>query len=498
MKKGLIGLLMGGLAVTLFSCMPYKETVMDIAKKRGYTEEQAEVIYHGVLVNEMMVKNEDGTRKINYNWISTKRILEQIESTKDDLDGFLSYKNKGFAKIVDDFPGMRESLEKSRRVAQFIEDTLRSHHLYSKFKGLKAGSYYDEESDKFDLKLLDPRQDLEKSLSFTSKYVEEAKKQGTLDLVENFRLEFDYKEKNPDPNHPEDTNKFIFENKRKAIVVKIFDSNGDNIGDYAELFRIKENNSLESKPALKMFNTLNNETLNLAIIDEDCEKDSNGYGMPDFVETIYGIQKDQIALQISSNEKLMGRLFGSSTKSKKPVVKQNEAFIVEAGKVNIPEYEFSENSEGWKIPLEYRDKKEGNYTLKIKFVEANGKGKQIEYILKEWHNPNSETIPVRGRVIEYYKVKPEFSKNNILNISILDKKISMDLEGELTKTAFDNFFLQEQPTAIEYTFGNNRFRIIDLDNKPGYEARKIIADVNKTSSNNNSRRGGYGDDYLGR
>lgn len=502
LAMGATGLLFA--ASLLGGCSPpYKQHVRDIAAEKGYTEEQAEVIYHGILVKEIMTVNDDGTRSIDYDWASNHDILLKIKDMKDDIKAILETQEPKTVKMLDEFGDMRESIEKNGKIVKFMEDVVRTHHLKEKFDGNMESYWYDEKSDKFDAKIFKPGEDLEEKLKFTADYVEEAKSMGNLKSIENFKLEFDYKEKVPHPDYPGDINKDIFKDRRLALRVKVFDTGEDNVGDYVELYRVKPDGTDEDKPAVKIFSSMNNDKVNLMVIDKDDELMGPGYGLPDLVERIWGINDEQIAMQLFQNKDLLKHIFEKIEKKKMPKQRDNEVFITKAGKIEVPEYEISKDPEGWKVPMKYKNKKDINYTLEIIFAENEDKKpeeemlKQIKYIAKKYHSATSEYQPVKGKVVEYYEPKAEYADKNILNAEVSGKKMTLDLVGQETKIAFNNYFTEVEPVAIDFTSRDIRYRIVDLDGQNGYEARKKISKNGGMASMKTATISNYGDNFYG-
>jgi len=502
---GITGLLFA--TTFLGGCVqPYKHYVRQVAKEKGFTQEQAEVIYHGVLIKEMMEEKEDGNREIKYDWASNTDVLDKIDEMKGDLNNILNSKETKIIKMLEGFPGMKESIEKNGRIVKFMEDIVKTHYLKNKFDALVNSNYmYDPNEDKFDVKIFAPgAENLEEKLKFITTSVEEAKNLGDLKSIEDFNIAFDYKQKEQDPKHPYDTNKVIYKDKRLALSIKVFDLNGDNIGDYLELYRVKEDGTAESKPALKIFTSIDSNVLNVMVLDKDNEDSTIGYGIPDDVDKIWGLTNDQLARQIFEHSFLLRQILSHDKKKETVDSQGNQIFITKAGEVTIPEYEMSQDPKGWKIPLEYKNHMRTNYTLEVMLDTENespGLGKKIKYIAKKWHSPLSEYLPVRGKVVEYYEVKDEFKDKKVINATIDGKKITMDILDEETKTAYDSYFLEKNPVAIDYTVGNYRFRIIDLDDKTGYEARKKIADndgkatLNREVDNPSTTQGPVYDDF---
>ncbi|MBU4501026.1 MAG: hypothetical protein KKA79_00420 [Nanoarchaeota archaeon] len=505
LAMGATGLLFA--ASLLGGCAPpYKQHVRNIATEKGYTSEQAEVIYHGILVKEIMAVNEDGTRTINYDWASNQDILLKIKDMKDDIEAILNDTNPKTVKMLDEFGDMKESIEKNGKIVKFMEDVVKTHHLKEKFDGNMESYWYDEKSDKFDAKIFKPGKDLEEKLKFTAKYVEEAKAMGNLKVIENFKLEFDYKEKHPDPNYPGDKNKAVYKDKRLALRVKVFDTGEDNVGDYVELYRVRPDGTDEDKPAVKIFSSMDNDKVNLMVVDKDDELMGPGYGLPDIVERIWGINDEQIAMQLFQNKALLAQIFEKIEKKKMPEQRDNEVFITKAGKVEVPEYEISKAPEGWKVPMTYKDKTDLNYTLELIFAEnevtedmkpKEAMLKQIKYIAKKYHSATSAYSPVKGKVVEYYEPKAEYANNNILNAEVSGKKMTLDLVGQETKTAFNNYFTEMEPVAIDFTSRDIRYRIVDLDGKPGHEARKKISKNGGMASMKKATVSDYGDMLYG-
>lgn len=508
MKNGFKKIILAGSLILLptflfSSCKTYRDHLIDVAIEKGLTKEQAELIPHGAYKKEFIKEDKDtGAREINYEGVTTKEALEKIAKLEGDANYMLDDEDPRIAEMMNDFKGMRESVEKERNILHFLRDTYKLHSNHQKFKKLiESGYYWDDAGSPFKLNLILPKENLDGKFNFRVEYIEEAKNLGNLSVLEDFRLEFDYKQEEKDLDEPKSKDKIAIKDKRIAVRIKVYDTGGDINPDYAEVFRIKPGGTEESKPAIKIFKSDNSSTLDVLVIDQDEEGAPIGFGIPDIVEQIYGIQNSQVAMQIfTGKEDLISKLYTKGEeKEKKQVIlakrrekRKNEMFVALAGETKIPEYEISMDPKGWQLPtgLKYKSKKGDNYTIELKFAKKDKKNKenthkQINVVLRKYHSLKSEHTPSKGKVIEHYKPLPDFAKRDIIEAKVdtsNKRKLIIDREGEETKMGFDRIFLKEKPYAIEFsTQAGDRYLIVDkdLDLSNGYEARKTINGVSK-------------------
>ena len=473
----------------MIGCVPsFKEEILSICKEKGYTENQAIVIYHAVLVKELMVVDkDDGSRQIKYDdYLTAEEALININDMIESIDSIFLPENYAtkIGGLLRDYPKIKKDLEKERIVLKFLSDRVTGLKTYNKFKELKLS----QDPDKYFLGVIDPSVDIKDKFKFICKNVEEKRNDGKggLKKIEDLAHSFYYEVRKQDPKYPNDKNRFIYEGKTINLNIKVYDTGNDHTGDYVEVFR-----GSESSPAMKLFKDESG-SLSIAVIDRDTEG-TFGYMIPDVVKKVYGIPKSNIAVYLSKDDTFIQDLyFEEKTKDKdiKPHINDNKLFFVKAGGLELKD-EYEINKEGWTVPVEYKNATGSNFK-QYAVMEKPGKellaeakenksivyGK-IKYIVKKYHSFKSEYLDGMGNVIEYYKPLPGYSNRVITSIFIKGKKLEIDKLGEQTVIGFPSLFAYEKPYIIQYSEGSNkwdfRYKLIDMDDDGKYESRKKIA-----------------------
>lgn len=486
MRKSLYSLvLLAALAFAGSGCaITVKSSFLDQAKEKGWTKQQQYVSLHNGYRLKCTTENENGGFDINNclmpNELATSIFKKRLEDLKDILD----YKNKDWAKFIKEFD-LRDELEREEKVFKATHDRLRLRDNFSQFKaamgergdGGYQSSYYPDQAYNVSKVFVE---DVFKAYPFTSTHIEEARKNGSLKEVERFvwssqRL-LDRKE--PDPNDPEDPNKFIWRLKEEGVefvaykVVTSEKPNNSNI-DYAEGTRFsmdKDGIKKESKPALKLF-IPNNGYGSVLVIDKDKEG-KVGYLLPDFVEKWTEVYSAQSLM----DQEVLSMLFFEDQKDQRVKPKDPPPITVEiapAGKNKVDVWEHNPN--GWTVPLKYKNDQGSNFRVSIKIKGSEKRdfnhaspNKQIEHLVKEWDS--------NGQVKEYFRVKAPFDAANITSVSTYDKRIAIvtndgdEVVGYITP--LNNKFIQDKPFAVSFVEGDQTWYLLDEDGDGKFEKRR--------------------------
>lgn len=475
----------------------------DGAKKEGMTRDEQEVVMAIANREALMKKNKEGVYEIDKNRMTLDDVVKSLDRALVDLEEIQSVKEDGWQKY-NEAHELWDYFRNEERIYRFLRDSARARQLQARFYELIGESPDDGGRGKkhaYDPRLFIAESDAEAPSKFASARIEDAKTNGKLKLTQTFLvfLNDKYGLKTVDPNDPNDPNRFLLKENVWGLEIKTFaiiegEPVKAAINEYIEATRVILKRGAaddftaivrESRPALKVFSSAN-QRLNIAVGDSDKENEI-GFGKPDFVEAISGIQNGFDLYLLRKD--LINRLF------KTPAVKgprpKRDPPRVEIARVSgtttdiDSRWQKSPSSAGWTVPFEYANRNRDNYNVKVVFKDDGGVngGKKIAYIVKEWHSTGNHLKPSVGAVIEYYRPKPPYDKDDILEAKVLreesTKKLTVTRLGEQTATGFvykSNIFAVDKPEMIDYAYGNRRFRIADRAGNDGiYESRKEIS-----------------------
>uniref|UniRef100_A0A6M3IQF1 Lipoprotein n=2 Tax=viral metagenome TaxID=1070528 RepID=A0A6M3IQF1_9ZZZZ len=475
------------LLLLFVGCLNFKDHVIKISKEKGYTAEQADVIYHAVLQKELMDVEKDGSRTIKYdNYLTADDVLSQVDEMIEAIDTAFKPENKmtKVGRTLRDFPKMKEALEKNRRVLKFMSDRITGLKTYNEFKKLQTG----KKEKKYSFDLLNPLVDVKDEFKFTSKTIEDAREKGKLTVIEDLIHMFDFEVKNQDPKYPNDTNRFIYEKKYVNLRIVVYDIGSDHSGDYVEVFR-----DFEYAPAMKIFKN-EQDQLNIVVIDRD-KYNEFGYMIPDVVREVYGIPKEKIAIYLTKDNTFVDDLYYEKPTEKEkivPYINDNKLFFVKVGNIQLID-EFEINKNGWDIPIEYKDRLGNNYKPFVilkkpekELIEQAKKDNvpvygQILYVVRQYTSLKNEYMAGMGNVVEYYTPIDRFAFRDIAGLTINKRKIIIDQPGLPTTMGMSSIFTGTSPCIIEYSEGTNkwdiRYKLVDNDGDGKFEARKKIANT---------------------
>lgn len=491
------------LSVALSGCVQtFYSYVRDGAKKEGMTRDEQEVAMAIANREALMKKGKEGVYEIDKGRMTLDDVVKSLNQALADLEEIQNVKEDGWQKY-NEAHELWDHFKKEERIYRFLRDSARARQLQARFRELIGESSDGGERGKksaYDPRLFIAESDAETSLK--SERIEDAKSSGKLKLTQTFLVFMNdkYGLKTVDPGDPNDPNRFLLKEHVWGLEIKTFAIiNGEPIkavaNEYIEGTRVvlKRGSAedltaivRESRPALKIFSSAN-QRLNVAVGDADKENEV-GFGKPDFVEAVSGVQSGHDFYV--SRKDLINRLFQT------PIVKgprpKRDPPRVEIARVSgtttdiDSRWQKSSSPAGWAVPFEYAGRNRENYNVKIVFKDDDGSlngGRKISYIVREWHSTGDHFKPSVGAVMEYYRPKPPYDKDDILEAKVLweesTKKLTITRLGEQTVTGFvykSNIFAADKPEMIDYSYGNRRFRIADRAGNDGiYESRKEIA-----------------------
>lgn len=482
-------------AVISSNCaLKYRNSLIEDAISKGYDREQQLDAYYISFRYYFARDLGNGKYEVLYSRLPLSVVEEQMKRYLTDLSVILDYKDKDMSHYLD-MHGLRPYFEHQERIEQAIYARVVATMVFNKFQmaiGAESGSMHlssdnnENMSGNYDPKIFVVT-NFDEVMPFKIEVLAKAKAAGILKPIETVRLERSnlYKSKEPDPSDPSDNNKFLWEAEKyqlEAIRYKIMDGDKpqNNFGNYIEVYRIFEGKK-ESLPALRAFLDGNGGPA-IVLVDRDKEGKDIGFGLPDEITTM---GEDDVM-----TEEVFTELFTKKDSEKRipPVEKPIQMEIVKVGET-ITAWEESKDPKGWPLPEGYKTKPLGdNYNIKIKFAKHEmGEEHQmmptrkIEAIVKEWTRPGGIYNPSQWRVLEYFRPKAPFNDAIAAAYVVANestKKISIvmpDGEGHSGLVVPSvNIFIADKPFAIEFDFGEKRYRIEDGNGDGIFEQRKEI------------------------
>ena len=464
----------------LSGCQNYRSRFMDDARSRGFTEEQSLALfaYADRAYFSKKVAPDKEEYVVVYSRLKTADVRKRLETVLSNADQILDYKNEEEAKFIDGF-GLRKDLEHEERVFEAILARVRSAELDDTFQSWmgRTSASFQANAGGYDIQRIFMARDLRVAFPFNSDQIEEAKKRGTLKEIEHGIWVFDrmFDRKEPDPQHLDDPNAFIWKSKKEALELtnyKILDVDkpDTNQGNYIEGYRTLDGKR-EQYPAIKIFFP-HNSNFGILVLDVDKAGRGPGYGLPDFVERVMINSISEIA----RNDQLLSRIF--EEREKRIRTKLPEKLIqVEIVRVGQPMdvWQQAPDAAGWMVPMQFRNDLRNNYNVRVKLARPShaddpsippDAASSIEWIAREWTNGDFHT-PSIGAVVEYFKTKIPYDQPNVTKLQVIHwestKKIALEfLDGSVEQGIIapdKNKFILDEPFAVEYTEGQKRWRI---------------------------------------
>jgi hypothetical protein len=465
---------------------------------------------------------EKKTWAIDYTRIlETEEVIEYIDDQLKSVDKLLGYRDEDLARFIDWWKGFRKALERQERRLRYVKSRLNYVINYNKYADT-VGEADSETVTKlmpygrknYSIRLIYPLYDLG-DLKFVADYVENAKRENTLKLVDEFKIieSKEFAEKVVDKDDP---NKFRWKSHYRGWLIKAYKILPDkeqpseaNI-DYLEIHKAKFREvkdgskvfeSFESQFAVSGFKGMGNDKVNVFVIDYDFDV-IKGLS-PDkiyktFLDVVYGNELYAIpGLKTEVLDVLFDPPIAKEKEHrKKPPEKPLYVEIAKMGDVDAKLWE--ESLDGFKVPFAYSKHGPGKYDTDIeimwkkpksqeeKLLEEQGL-KQIEYV-KLLYKKSSNT-----QVIEYYILKDEYAERNVKeadpNNYADTLKIRRDKKPEESSEV--EWFVK-RVKAIDYLYGGWWWRILDKDDDGVFERKRKIADPTEKStvSTHSGRWGG--------
>lgn len=463
-----------------------RSSFQDQCKTEGWTNDQCDVAFYYGLREKFAKENENSGYDANYNVLTREQALKIFDLRLADLEALLDYKNKDEAKFLKEF-GLREYLERQEKIFKADRDRLNlvnNHNNFKQYMGETSSSRPRHLMESFDSASVFV-EDVVSAYPFTSAYIDNARSSGNLKEIER-HVSFSQRtlgKKEPDPNDPEDQNKFIWRPVKVGVEFvgyKIIDADNprDNKIDYIEGTRLEvaDNGNIkrESKPSLKLF-VPGNGYNSVLVIDKDKEGQI-GFSLPDFVEQTSRVDSGQSLM----NDSVLSKLFYEQESQKRVPPKDPPPVMLEIARVGQTKVDIWEtNANGWTAPMKYKNDRADNYSVEVKLKGSekedfdHSAAKQMEYFRKTWDST--------GKVVEYIYPKPPYNQANLSQVTVYGKDIRLvNIDGEVTEgviTSGTNKFLQDKPHQISYTQAEKRWMIKDEDGDGKYEKKREILEA---------------------
>ena len=498
------------LTVFLSACaVPFSKGCLDVAAKADgefkYTSQQAAVAcskaqFYAV-PHLVMYDKENDKWSVNSNGILASDLEGVLSDQAKSLNTLLSYTSREDADWIDWFSGFRKGLEREEAVVLYLISRLNFVRTYNEFTDLvgelpkdlqpKEVEYFFSAGRKFySMRILYPLRSLA-SISFTAEYLETAKREGRLKMVDSFEIadSQEYSKKVPDLY---DANDFSWENRRRGWVINSYkitmnnEKPADNVVHYIEIYRKKKDLlGVEEKPAVRGFMAAGGTKVTVFVADYDYEG-TLGYGSPEkIVKTFTDLTTGRDIFASSDlRTSLLEALYESEQNNprikperKKPQDREIYVSIVKTGEAQIDVWEKG----AWSIPFDYKILSQ-NFELQFdmpktpeetRFVERE-KLKKIKIFVREFKRDGKKMV------IEYWLPKKEYSEWNITGNPFASTDIyTIRRKGNTEEKAEIEHFASKV-MAMDYSYGGKWFRIVDEDGDGTFEKKREIGNPTVT------------------
>lgn len=481
---------------------PCRENAQDAQGEFKYTKMQAAVACsraHFYALPHLVNYNKETDRwELNQSGIFTSDVEEVLRNQAKSLDIILGYENQEDADWVDWFKGFREGLEKEEKIVLEILRRLSYVKTYNEFTDLtgelpqsmqqKEFSYFFPHGRKFySMRVLYPVRNLQ-AVPFAAEYIEVAKRDGKLKLVDTFEVSSTQKFAKKIPNLY-DPNEFSWERHDRGWLIKSYkvatDENrpADNIVHYIEVFRKRLGlKSIEESPAVRGYLVAGGSRVAVFVVDYDKEGFA-GHASPDAViRTGSDITTGRDLFADSwLREKLLDAIYDhpennpqAKPERRRPKDRALYTAIVKMGEAKLDVWE--EGS--WTVPFDYKilvQKVEIGYknsrTPEEKRLEEREKLRQIKLFQRSFLR-DGKTV-----AIEYWLPKDEYAQQNIVKDSAFAVNETVQLRRkngpqEVGEVGYFSKYIK----VVDYLYGGKWWRIADEDGNTVFEKKREIAD----------------------
>ena len=438
---------------------PFRSNVAVQTKSRGWTDRQSEAakgrayLYfldtHNDPLDDIDTKTVLPLPAIKFELFSLEGIIARIDNWLSDYNDLLGYKLEEYVKYVNLF-GLRPALTHDEKVMKTISARVRTAFLYNKFRKMLKNEFMvsTDESDEnwYDIGKIFGSVSPYILYPFNIERINNARKSNNLKKIKSCNIKI-----GADVDLELSSYNVVYEASSK-----------DDVGPYIEGYRIR-NGRKEGHPCLKVFTSIREgEYHSVMVIDTKREGDP-GFGLPDIIEDrnlIVGME------DILQDRKLIDTLFVIPKKNERTPPKISPVYVEMAGTEHyVDVWEKTKDAiHGYKLTFNYKNQDESNYNVRFEVSES-----KIKYIKKEWTN-GSRLDASYSRVVEYFK--PKYPYDELLLQAIRFNLptgpqhvqaflfIGKDGSSEFVPiTPGINKYIQDQPSIICYSVGNQRYAI---------------------------------------
>jgi len=490
----------------------------------GFTEEQAKAAC--AYGNRFIAGKFDKDTKlwsIDYaNFITIEDVLKYVDDSLLSTDQLLSYEDKYMVRWIDFFEGFREALEKQEDQKRWVKARLTYVKNYNKFVdevgeidsgGVKKLLPHGRKA--YSLRLFYPQNTL-RELRFVADYIESAKANDNLQLVNQFTF-LDQKEFAEKIVEKDDIAKFKWKEHHRGWLIKAYKICTDGEPpiksdiDYLEVYTANfkkvagstEFDSFNENFVVSGFKSKDSETVNIFVVDYDYSQ-VVGFS-PDNILKFY--DKITKGNELYEEEGLKTALLDvhydppvaeEKEHRKKPQQKPLYVEVVKMGQVSDKIKLWEENEKGFTVPFKYSAHDPGKFEIETKVhwkkpetpeekeILKNRDLKQIEYF--KMFYKKGFTLNASVKVIEYYIPKEQYSKRDVKSFYSYSGQITIQRLDQPEEKASIKYF-SEKVEAIDYEHGDRWYRIYDEDGDGVYEKRRKIANPNEQKKQESSYRG---------
>ncbi|OGZ15640.1 MAG: hypothetical protein A3J08_00395 [Candidatus Lloydbacteria bacterium RIFCSPLOWO2_02_FULL_51_11] len=443
--------------------------------------------------------------EVNPYGIPIKDVVTILKNQAADIDNFLSFEQRKFADHIDWYRGLRTGLEKQEVVTQEVLRRLLFVSVLAEFE-TKVGPlpasvretvtykhFFPQGTESYAVQLLYSGRDRDRRLEnipFLATYLENAKADGTLKLVAQVAFDSydDFAQKVPDPRY---RNEFSWQRVERGFAAygyKIVPADAkpnESAVQYLEVYR-RIKGKTESHPAVRGFLAPGGSQVSVFLIDYD-QEGLVGYGTPDevWVSGFSVATVSDLLTNFSARQKLIDSIYErpeginrNRPQRKRPAEKPVYTAIAKMGDVHLEVWQKGD----WSVPFMYTK-------LPVTLAVAIGPGKTEEEKRLAKEHGVSKLLgfkrTFRGEsgvvVMEYWKPKLEFSKQNVRGSSVQSSEtIRIQRKGESEIGGDVAFFGTLH--MVDYTVGGRWFRLVSEDDTGKFAKKKDIANPMEVES----------------
>ncbi|OGF80971.1 hypothetical protein A2930_03160 [Candidatus Giovannonibacteria bacterium RIFCSPLOWO2_01_FULL_45_34] len=486
-----------GLILTIFvagCAVPFTIAARDIGVDKGeafkYTKRQAKVAEARARLYIFGKYNKEKKAwELRPDAVSVEDVEKVVADETRSLNTLLGYEDEETARFIDWFPGFREGLLREERAALWILRRLQYVKFYNQFtdlvgelppelRGEEYSYFFPVDRKSYSMRLIYPEHDISK-LVFSAVYLETAKKDGTLKLVDTFHVssvrEFSTKEQSI-----RDANEFLWKNENRHWLIKSYkilpdkDKPQDNIVQYIEVWRTNAERVAEATPAVRGFVAIGDSKVSVFVADYD-KAGAAGYGSPDLVYKAFAdiVTGSDMFNSLELKDKLLLSIYDPPRLEEKPVRRKPKEHplyteVVKMGDVSVDLWEKGT----WTVPFEYK-----SFPQKVSMdfmppktqaeKDTEKEGLKKIAIIKQEFKKSGDTV------IAFWLPKDNYLERNVSYYLSLSDTIILRKRGGVQENGEAAYF-GKRVKALVYSFGGRWFMLMDEDGDGVFEKRKTI------------------------